>query len=218
MTVTHEPISLDRYVDALVLPDPRAAKAVVEGLVDDGQAIRSIYLDVLGPALVEIGRRWQQATISVAHEHLATATTKAVMARLAPLVGSTEALVRGRTIVLACSPGELHGVGLRMVADFLEGDGWSVLELGADTPTADLLSIVASQRPDAVGLSTALSSHLDQAREAVTALSALDQRPFVLVGGAAYAGDAALAASLGADGFAADAGTTSALLRDRFGA
>ena len=41
MTVIAKPISLDRYVDALVRPDPRAAKAVVEGLVDDGQDIRS---------------------------------------------------------------------------------------------------------------------------------------------------------------------------------
>lgn len=212
-----EPISLERYVDALVRPDPRAAKAVVEDLVQDGQDVRAIYLEVLGPALEEIGRRWQQAQISVAHEHLATATTKAVMARLAPMVGSKDVPVRGRTIVLACSPGELHGVGLRMVADFLEGDGWSVLELGPDTPTADLLSIVASERPDAVGLSTALHSHLDEARQAVAALTALDPRPFVVVGGAAYAGDATLAASVGADGFAADAGTTSALLRERFG-
>jgi methanogenic corrinoid protein MtbC1 len=184
-------------------------------MVGAGQSPRDVYLEVLGPALVEVGRLWQEARITVAHEHLATATTKAIMAGLAPLVGKPPPV--GRRIVLACSPGELHGVGLRMVADFLEGDGWEVLELGADTPTSDLLAIVTSERPDAVGLSTALSLHLPDAASAVGQLKALDTCPFVLVGGAAYGGDEALAARLGADAYGADAGTTSALLRDRFG-
>lgn len=209
------PSSTDPYLDALVRPDPRAARAVVENMVSSGQPVRAIYTEILGPALVEVGRLWQQARITVAHEHLATATTKAIMARLAPLVGKLPSI--GRRIVLACSPGELHGVGLRMVADFLEGDGWEVLELGADTPTADLLSIVASERPDSVGLSTALSLHLSDAAAAIAQLKALDPAPFVLVGGAAYGGDAALATRVGADAYGADAGTTSTLLRDRFG-
>ena len=216
MTQTTSPNeALDPYVEALVRPDPRGARAAVEAMVSAGHPVRGIYMDILGPAMVEVGRRWQQARITVAHEHLATATTKAIMARLAPLVGKPPPI--SRRIVLACSPGELHGVGLRMVADFLEGDGWEVLELGPDTPTEDLLSIVASERPDAVGLSTALSLHLAAAAGAVGQLKSLDPAPFVLVGGAAYGGDASLASRVGADGYAADAGTTSALLRDRFG-
>jgi methanogenic corrinoid protein MtbC1 len=202
------------YVDALVRLDPRGARAVVERLVEAGQPARTIYLEVLAPALVEVGRRWQQARITVAHEHLATATTKVIMARLAPLVGKGP--VVGRRIVLACSPGELHGVGLRMVGDFLEGDGWEVLELGADTPTEDLIAIVASERPDAVGLSTALSLHLADAAETVRRIKALSSAPFVLVGGAAYGDDGALGVRIGADAYASDAETTSTLLLDRF--
>ena len=38
-----------------------------------------------------------------------------------------------------------------------------------------------------------------------------------MVGRAAYGGDAGLAARVGSDAYAADAGTTSTLLRDRFG-
>ncbi|MDQ3127207.1 MAG: cobalamin-dependent protein [Chloroflexota bacterium] len=207
---------LDTYVESLVRPDTRAARAVVEDLVGRGESVRAIYLDVLEPALVEVGRRWQRAAITVAHEHLATATTKAIMARLSPLVGEPPPI--GRRIVLACTPGELHGVGARMVADFLEGDGWEVLELGADTPTADLLAIVASERPDVVGLSTALSHHLGEATSAVAQLKALDPTPFVLVGGAAYADIPDAAAHVGADASATNAGEASALLRAQFGA
>lgn len=204
------------FVEALVRPDPRAARTVVDDLVADGQSVRSIYMDVLGPALVEVGLRWQQARITVAHEHLATATTKSIMARLAPLVGALP--VVHRRIVLACTPGELHGVGLRMVADFLEGDGWEVLETGADTPSSDLVAIVVSERPDVVGLSTALSQRLEETATTIAALKALDRPPLVIVGGAAYAGDEALAMRMGADAFATDAAGASAMLRDRFAA
>ncbi len=206
--------ALDSYVDALVRPDPRGARAIVETLVSAGRPVRAIYMDILQPALVEVGRRWEQARITVAHEHLATATTKAIMARLAPLVAAPPPV--GRRIVLACSPGELHEVGLRMVADFLEGDGWEVLELGADTPEDDLLGIVSTWRPDVVGLSTALEDHLPEAAATIQRLAALDVRPLVLVGGAAYNGDGAAAARLGADMFATDAANTSSFLRSRF--
>ncbi len=40
-----------------------------------------------------------------------------------------------------------------MVADFLEGDGWEVLNLGASTPARDLARLVDAEQPDVVALS-----------------------------------------------------------------
>lgn len=44
---------------------------IVEAL-DDGVAPVRIYLEVLTPAMVEIGSLWETARIGVAQEHLAT--------------------------------------------------------------------------------------------------------------------------------------------------
>jgi len=206
---------LDAYLGALLQPDPREARRTVEQMLETGTPGRSIYLRILQPALRRVGQLWELARITVAQEHLATVITMGVMARLAPSIG--EAPVVNRRIILACSPGELHGVGLRMVADFLEGDGWEVLEIGPATPTADLVSIVRAEHPDVVGLSTALTLHLVDAKGTVEALHAVAPRPLVLVGGAAYGGDGRLGDYVGADAFAADAGEASALLRRRFG-
>ena len=41
---------------------------------------------------------------------------------------------RGRTALVACAEGELHSLGVRMVADFLDADGWDVLFVGALSP------------------------------------------------------------------------------------
>jgi methanogenic corrinoid protein MtbC1 len=176
---------------------------------------REIYLDVLGPALVEVGARWQRGIATIAQEHLATAVVGSIMTRLAGQLATTPPV--RRRIVLACTDGELHDTGLRMVRDFLEGDGWEVFYLGAETPADSLQFLVDRAQPHVVGLSTALPHRVPVARVTVAALRSRPARPYILLGGHAYGGDAGLARHIGADGFAANAGEASLLLRCEFG-
>ena len=68
------------------------------------------------------------------------------------------------------TPGEQHVLGARMVADFLEADGWEVLLLGAGAPTDDLVALVTAEQPDLVALSTATAGVLDGVAEILGAL------------------------------------------------
>jgi methanogenic corrinoid protein MtbC1 len=190
-----------RYVDALVAGDLAAASRLIESADAD---VRTVYLQVLQPALYEIGRRWEEAEISVAQEHLATATTQSVMARLAERF-DVSGPRRGRKVLVACAEGELHSIGVRMVADFLEGDGWEVLFVGALSPPAAVAELAAAQAVEVVALSAALAQRVPEVVSAVQALRALDPVPVIAVGGQAFGGDAAVAAGTGADLYAADA-------------
>ena len=67
--------------------------------------------------LREVGRLWQMNRLSVAQEHYVTAATQLIMSQLYPLVFRTAR--RDRRIVAACVGGELHELGVRMVADRL---------------------------------------------------------------------------------------------------
>lgn len=203
------------FADVLLGRPPREARATALGLVDNGVPPRSVYLNVLAPALQEVGSRWERGLVSVAQEHLATAVVSSIMATLAPRLEEPPSV--GRRAVLASTDGEMHVVGLRMVGDFLEADGWEVLFIGAVTPGADLARLVGETRPDAVCLSTTLTTHLVAAAATVAMLKALPDPPVVLVGGHAYGGDADRARALGADGFASDAGAASRFLRELFG-
>lgn len=204
------------FADMLLGRPPREARAAVLAMVDGGSPPRGVYLDVLGPALEEVGSRWEHGLATVAQEHLATAIVSSIMASVAPRLEEPPPV--GRRVVLASPDGEMHVVGLRMVGDFLEADGWEVLYLGATTPGADLRSLVDERRPDAVGLSTTLTTHLDAARDAIALIKVWPEPTFVFVGGHAYGGDEGAARRVGADAFAADAGAASTLLRARFGA
>jgi methanogenic corrinoid protein MtbC1 len=208
-----EPVR-DRYLACLLEPDPRAAWAAIAQALDDGAHPGRIYLDVLAPAMVEIGVLWETARIGVAQEHLATQITQTILARVAPSLEDAEAaLLDGprRTALVSGTPGELHGIGARMVADFLEGAGWDVLLLGPDTPAGELLALTRERRPDVVALSTALSFNLLAAGRVFAALRALDDPPLLVAGGRAYEGRGDRALLAGADVFAPDPET---LLRE----
>jgi methanogenic corrinoid protein MtbC1 len=207
-------LSPGRFADLLLSRPPRESRAAVLDLVEAGAPPRGVYLDVLGPALEEVGARWQAGRATVAQEHLATAIVSSIMASVAPRLEEPPPV--GRRVVLASTDGEMHVVGLRMIGDFLEADGWEVYFLGAATPGPALQALVDETRPDAVGLSTTLTTHLAAAREAIAALRARPDPPFIFVGGNAYRDDLDLAGSLGADASAADAGAASRLLRARF--
>jgi methanogenic corrinoid protein MtbC1 len=191
----------ERYVDALVAGDLASAERLIE---DSGTDVRTLYLQVLQPALYEIGRRWEEAEISVAQEHLATATTQSLMARLAERF-ETDAPRRDRRVLVACAEGELHSIGVRMVADFLDADGWDVLFVGALSPPSAVAELAAAQGVDVVALSASLAQRIPEIARAVAALRALATVPVIGVGGQAFGGDAEAALRTGADLYAADA-------------
>ena len=68
--------------------------------------------EVIAPCLAAIGDGWARGELTVGQEHL---TTAAVRARLERTLTETRGAVRG-VGVLACAPGELHEIGLLMLA------------------------------------------------------------------------------------------------------
>jgi methanogenic corrinoid protein MtbC1 len=188
-----------RYVDLLVEGHAAGARAVVEHATTIAP-IASVYLDVVHPALYEIGRRWERDEIGIAEEHLATSVTEIVLADLAGRL--PRAPRRNHTVIVACGPDELHAVGSRMVADFLEADGWDTLHLGATTPAGALAELAVARRADVVAISVSMAQNVPPVAAAVAQLRALPFPPTVALGGRAFA-DPELARGAGADVVAA---------------
>ena len=195
-------VSLDErrvtFLNALLARDSARARATIEAALEQGTPVPDLYLGVLDPALREIGHRWAVGEINVAEEHYATAVAQSI------LDGLSRRLHRaprdGRLAVVTGTPGEQHALGGRMVADFLEADGWEVILLGPGAPAADLVALVEHEQPDLVALSTATAGGLDGVAEVLRALAALQPRPFIVAGGQFWtASTRATALELGAD-------------------
>lgn len=185
-----------RFLEAILSGDRFAAQRVARECFE-ARGVTHLHEQVVAPALRQVGELWSEDRITVADEHLATATAAAAVASLYPFFPWPD--TRIRRVVVACPQGEHHAFGARMLADELALDGWEDYYFGADVPHATLAQKVIDLAPAIVALSVTLASNLAAAREAVRHVrdTALPVR--VLLGGRAPLIAPELAASVGAD-------------------
>ena len=193
------------YLSLLLQHRSRDAFDAVKARLDAGLSIRDVYLKVFQPAQREVGRLWELGQLSIAQEHYVTAATQVVMSKLYPYV-----MVRariGKTFVAACVGDQLHEMGMRMVADFVEMEGWDTIYLGSNLPLNEIPQAVIENRADALGLSATLPNHVDDIRDLVSRLRAdgKTRDVHVIVGGYAFGEGHADWSTTGADSFARDA-------------
>src|SRR5215510_4708257 len=71
-----------RYLQALLEGDRDAASSIVSELIPKRARVADIYLQVLAPAMFQIGELWCDGKFNVAQEHLATQITLEQMDKL----------------------------------------------------------------------------------------------------------------------------------------
>jgi excisionase family DNA binding protein len=200
----------DRLLERLLAGDEAGAWRVVESALVARMGADRAHLDLLAPCLREVGDRWARGTLSVGGEHVASTVAARLVARLAPLCAR-----RGRsrgTVVLGGSPGELHGLPIALVTNVLRSRGWEVVEMGPNTPTADLVRAAqGADRLRAVGVSVGSDAALGAAAGMLAEVRTHVPGVPLLVGGPGVP-DAVVARRLGGDAWAADADRFDALL------
>jgi diguanylate cyclase (GGDEF)-like protein len=139
---------------------------------------------VIEPAMVRIGELWQDNAITVADEHLATAISHSVLVRLFDALATAPPRSCPK-VLLAAPEGQHHVLGLRMIADVLEGAGFDVLYLGPDVPVRALSAAVAQHQPAIVGLSFAISSNVANLAASILAVHEAHPEAKVMLGGRA---------------------------------
>ncbi|HWE43414.1 MAG TPA: cobalamin-dependent protein [Gemmatimonadaceae bacterium] len=204
------------FLDAIRRGDRRAAFRSLDDALDSGLDLNTLYVEVVQPSMREIGRLWQENELTVAEEHLATAITESAMSRAFErmFVWRDQRTPR---LIAACADEERHQMGLRMLCDLLELEGWETIYLGASVPIESLTELVARRDPDAIALSATIAPHIPRVRAAIAAIRAanLARQPVIAVGGRAFLTDPSLAKKVGADLTAADAGQAVRALDER---
>jgi methanogenic corrinoid protein MtbC1 len=176
------PTPLDHFTAALFAGDLPSALAAVQRSLDEGTSPADVHCLLIEPALYRVGDAWERAQIGVSDEHVATAIAERALADLFPrLVGRNRG--NGPRVVLSVVPGEAHQIGLRMVADVLEGAGYRVVVLRPGASMNTLVELVRGLRPAAVGLSVSSSGLVPNLVAAVRAMR--EHSVPVVVGGRA---------------------------------
>ncbi len=202
-----------QYLDLLLTSARQEASQLITGQVTNGTQVKDIYLHVFQPVQHEIGRLWQVNEISVAQEHYATAVTQLIMSQLYPHIFSTAR--NGHTIVAACVGGELHELGVRMIADFFEMEGWDTFYLGANTPTPSIVQTILERQADLLAVSATMTMHVGAVRELIAAIRASRASTAkIMVGGYPFNVAPDLWQKVGADHYAPNADSALATAKE----
>ena len=180
-----------------------AATSLILQLADEGQSIKSIYLNILQPVQREIGLLWQTGKITVAQEHYCTSITQLAISRLYPYIFAEHST--GKTLIATCVSGELHEIGLRMLSDIFELEGWDTWYLGANMPIRDVIKTIRDKNPDLIAISATMTFHLQRVADLIAQIREAEITTPIMVGGYPFNLDPELWKEVRADAYAMDA-------------
>jgi DNA-binding transcriptional MerR regulator len=138
----------DQLIEALLNRDLLKSDIVL----GEALAISSpedLILEVISPALSEVGEAWEAGKISVATEHLAT---NYLRQRILMWMVSGPPPKAINPIILACAPNEWHEGSLLIMGALLRRRRWPVAYLGQAVPLLDLAGFVRDLHPSMIVL------------------------------------------------------------------
>jgi methanogenic corrinoid protein MtbC1 len=207
-----EPPELDdrarRFLDLALAGRSEEAVEVVVDAARSGTDLAVVLIDILEAAQRELGRLCSIGTVSVAQEHYCTALTQLAMSALYPYLFTDvpDAHARRRLVAVQAG-GSLHEVGLRMVVDLLEHEGWDTTYLGAESDPCRVVAALLDRRAEVLAISASMPAQIGAVARLVAAVRAEPRTAAVkvVVGGRLFLVAPALATEIGADGMARDA-------------
>ena len=199
------------YFEYLQDCDRKKASELILNAVEDGVEIKDIYLNVFQPVQREIGRLWQLNKVSVAKEHYSTSVTQLIMSQLYSYILSPEK--NSYKAITTCVGDELHELGIRMIADLLEMDGWDTVHLGANMPAQSIVEEIIEEDGDLLAISVTMTSNLSKATHLIEEVrkNPESKNIKIMVGGYPFNINEELWKEVGADGYAPDLNKASAV-------
>jgi len=174
-----------QFLNALLAGDRIRCSEISSKVLDNRHSITELYELVIKKSLYDIGDLWEMGKISVATEHLASAIVEANLNEFYYKVISNSVKIN-KTVVTACVENEYHQIGVKMVTDIFELNGWNAHFLGANTPSKELIVFLKEIKPDFLAISLCLYFHLPQLEELIVLVSKELSNLPILVGGQAF--------------------------------
>lgn len=142
---------LEQYLENLLKGNRAECSSIAHAYLASNPSIEDLYEEIFKEALYEVGRLWENNKITIATEHMATAITEGILNELFEQIISGKKY--NKKVVVACVENEQHQVGIKMVADIFEKNGWDSFFLGIGIPTSELVKFIQETKPDLLAIS-----------------------------------------------------------------
>lgn len=173
-------------------------RALVRKSLDAGVEPLDV-VDSMREALDEVGDLYDKGEYFLMELVMAGSAAAEIVKMLEPELKGSDT-VRGKVLIGTVS-GDLHYIGKDIVIAMLKSQGFDVIDLGVDVPTARFVEAVQKEKPDVLAMSGLLTIVKDEMKRVIDALRDQGERENVkiMVGGRAIS--ETYAKQIGADAF-----------------
>jgi trimethylamine corrinoid protein len=197
---------LHRLSEAVLAYDADAAAKVAKEAIDAKINPVTAIEKGLAVGLREIGDKFENGELWLPHLVLGAEAMEAAIKVLEGHMPKSELDSTSKgTVVIGTVEGDIHDLGLRIVASMLRANGFKVYDLGCDTPSLTLINKAKEVDADIIAVSSLMTTTMPFMRDLIDALNAagLRDKYKVLVGGGPVTKEWAQA--IGADAYGKDA-------------
>ena len=195
--------------------DERTVQLVREALKQNANPADIVNLG-LQPGLIIVGDTFSSGGFFIPEMSFAARAVTRSLDVLRPLLLDSSTITIGR-VVIGTVAGDIHDIGKKLVAMFLEGGGFEVIDLGTSVSVDRFITAVKEYSPDILGMSALLTTTMPNMGATIQAMESagIRHQVKVVVGGAPVTQH--FADQIGADAYGADAGAAIALCRKLVG-
>ncbi len=203
---------LDEIKESIIAMQREKTRELTQKALDEGIDADTILHKSLIPAMYTVGREYEEGIKFIPEILIASKAMKNALDLLKPILASSGSESEGK-VVLGTVEGDVHDIGINLVGMMLEGTGFEVFQLGADTSTEDFIQTIKDTQAEILGMSALLTTTMTKMKDVIEALEeeGLRDRIKVMVGGATL--NQKSADDFGADGYASDAAQASVLAK-----
>lgn len=214
--ISLEPYS-QQFLRGLVDLDRPGAQAVVEAALAAGADPARVLLEVVAPAMDEVGRQQANRDITLSQVYVIAKIVEAAVSRLSALVPAGHP--SGRPLVLGTAEGDYHGLGRKIVATFLRAAGFDVRDLGMSVSAEGFVDAAVAAGARVICVSALLLHTAENIKQVRALLRArgLEGQIKLVVGGAAFSLDPELYREVEADAMGHNALDAVAIARQWLG-
>ncbi len=193
------------------------AKSVIEGqrdqvkdLVTSLIAAGNSPLEIVNEGLIAgmnvVGVRFKAGDMYVPEVLMAAKSMSGGLEIVRPLIAEADQKSKGK-ILLGTVKGDLHDIGKNLVGMLIESGGLEVINMGVDVSAEDFIDAIIEHEPDILALSALLTTTMPAMQDIIELLEEeeLRDKVKVIIGGAPVSRE--YADTIGADGYAPDAGS-----------
>ena len=178
---------------------------ITQELLAAGTGPQDVVERGLVPGMAIVGEQFKRNEIFVPEMLVAARAMKEALKLLEPLLAS--AGIRPKyTAIIGTVQGDLHDIGKNLISMMWRGANFAVIDLGTNVSPERYLAAAKEHNANLVGLSALLTTTMPAMKDTVRIIKAAGLTGTkIMIGGAPIT--QAFADEIGADGYAADAGT-----------